>query len=93
LERIFTHAYACIYAQDKECRKRGQCSRHTLDAPGSKYVPAGQSVHVAVAAAVDLAGPYAPAAQGEPVHVEAPSVADSEVTRVSRGTYNTHQTV
>ena len=63
------------------------------EAPGSEYVPAGQPVHVAVTAAVDLAGPYVPAAQGEPVHVEAPAVADSEVTRVSRGTYNTHQTV
>ena len=51
-----------------------------------------QSVHVALAAEVDPAGPYRPAAHAEPEHVEAPVIADDEVTRVRRGTYTTHQT-
>ena len=53
-------------------------------------------MHVAVAAEVDPAGPNLPAAHATPEHVVAPAVADSadrEVTRVSRETYNTHQTV
>ena len=39
-------------------------------------------MHVAVAAEVDPAGPYRPAAHAEPEHVEAPVIADGEVTRV-----------
>ena len=65
-----------------------------MDPPGP-YLPAAHAEpeHVAVAAEVDAVGPYVPAAQGVPEHVVLPAVADSEVTRVSRGAYSTHQTV
>ena len=56
----------------KLCRvgKRGQRSRHTLDAPALEYVPAVQEVHVAdVLAPVALE--YVPARQEVHVAVEA----------------------
>ena len=51
--------------------KRGQRSRHTLDAPALEYVPASQEVHVADELA-PVALEYVPATQS--VHSEAPAV-------------------
>ena len=55
----------------KLCRagKRGQRSRHTLDAPALEYVPATHEVHVAADDEVAPACPYVPAAHAEPEHV------------------------
>ena len=36
------------------------------------YLPAGQSMHVALSAEADPTGPYLPAAHAEPEQVEAP---------------------
>ena len=49
--------------------KRGQRSRHTLDAPALQYVPAVQEVHVAADDEDDPGAPYLPAAHAEPEHV------------------------
>ena len=49
--------------------KRGQRSRHTLDAPALEYVPATQEVHVAADDEDDPGAPYLPAAHAEPEHV------------------------
>ena len=49
--------------------KRGQRSRHTLDAPALEYVPARHEVHVAADDEDDPGVPYLPAAHAEPEHV------------------------
>ena len=55
--------------------KRGQRSRHTLDAPALEYVPASQEAHVADELA-PVALEYVPATQE--AHVDAPAPPDSD---------------
>ena len=60
----------------KLCRagKRGQRSRHTLDAPALEYVPASQKAHFAADDQVVPACAYLPAAHTEPEHDLAPAL-------------------